>query len=193
MNSRRASADVGGCRPAVSRLADAAATIPVRADALALGDTTGDGTPDLLIGSTALDLTDSSIGATGAALLYATSLAPADPMATFIATDGDGGIQVALPGDLDGDGNPDAAIVDSADARHAVRVYSGPLVGTFDSSDATASLLTERSGALTHGALTSPGDVDGDGFADLLVNGQGYSPAVDAWGSAWLAFGGPGF
>lgn len=84
--------------------------------------------------------------------------------------------------DLDGDGYSDVALGLSGTATGEVRIYPGP-------PTATASLTLEptESGPQAFGAAVAcVGDVDGDGYPDLLVGAPDVSP-----GRAHLIFGDP--
>ncbi|NOY91507.1 MAG: hypothetical protein GXP55_09925, partial [Deltaproteobacteria bacterium] len=132
-------------------------------------DFDGDGSGDLAIGAPRVD--DGS----GRVYVYAgSSTGPsASPSQILRAPDGGGfGGALAAAGDLNGDGLADLAV--GADRAFGVegRVYI--YLGAPDGLPARPSLtLTAPSGTLFGAAVSGAGDVDADGFGDLLVTALG--------------------
>ena len=101
------------------------------------------------------------------------------------------GVAVTVVGDMDGDGRADFAIGASADATGGpgagrVFIYRGgtPLSG------APAWTLTGAPGDLLGASLAAAGDVNGDGFVDLLAGAPGSASVVPGTpGRALLVFG----
>jgi hypothetical protein len=139
------------------------------------GDVDGDGYGDLVVGSTPgpIDATTSP----GTASVYRGSAAGLVPTAIRVFTgvsagDSFGG-SVAGVGDVDGDGYADVAVgaFDASPGGHtgvgSVGLYRGSPTGTM-ATPATlleGALRDERFGYSVAGA----GDVDGDGFSDVVV------------------------
>ncbi len=144
----------------------------------AAGDVNLDGIPDMVIGAPGYDgvlgLTPDAgrvivvSGNTGATLL------------TFVGKKGDRlGSVVAGAGDVDGDGRDDVAMGAPGEA------ILGAATGRIDvRSGNGGALLYQRFGphaaSFFGTALDGVGDVDGDGFADLLVGASGESGAAGA-------------
>ena len=102
-----------------------------------------------------------------------------------------GAMFLSVPGDVDGDGVPDAYASDWANGA------KGPMTGrvyVYSGKDGHA-LLTLTGEAAGEGFGTSPsvaGDVDGDGHADLIVGAWQYSGAAMSGGRAYLYSGSDG-
>ena len=149
---------------------------------LAAGDVNGDGADDLLVGTQ-----DRTAGAV--ALVYrpdvADDLTNAD--ATFTGeVNGDAFGTAILSDDLDGDGQDEVIVgapgYDVGSATRAGRVYlweGGSLGGSIAAADADATWTGLSTGAPAAGTTLATGDLDGDGYGDLVVG----SPTADTGGN----------
>ncbi len=165
------------------------------------GDVDGDGLDDLLVGARGLDFVQTDVGA---AYLVSGTFRGTQSLneALVAAVRGDEaygyvGTVVAGLGDLDGDGFADVAVsaprldAGSTSDAGACAVFHGPLQGIRAPNEAEA-LLWGTGGGYELGSSVVSGDVDGDGWLDLLLGAPGYDqPAADA-GAAWLLWGGAG-
>ncbi len=159
-----------------------------------LGDVDGDGSGDLLVGAPANEAGGSGAGrayllrgpitagtwALGEAWAIVTGEGPtgeavAPPHGAPAAGDGVGSVACAA-GDIDGDGLADVLLgangneLGGADAGVAA-VFLGPVgAGQHPLADADQIWIGEREAQYVGDQVAGPGDLDGDGLADLLVS-----------------------
>ena len=140
---------------------------------LATGDFDGDGYADLVASAASYN------SALGRLYYYAGSSTgiATTPTSTLDGTDtpGNFGVSVVNAGDLNGDGYPDLAVGASAanTGTGPVFIYLGGASG-LTTNQAPHATLTGPDGqnGVFGRVLTSAGDVNGDGFADLIVGAQ---------------------
>ncbi len=87
---------------------------------------------------------------------------------------GHAGKGISPGGDVDGDGEGDLLVGDSADPgggemAGAAYVLMGPVVESRNLADADAKFIGELEGDVAGSALASAGDVDDDGYGDFIV------------------------
>jgi hypothetical protein len=117
-----------------------------------------------------------------------------DATAAFIGAAGTGfGHALAMPRDVTGDGYSDLAIsaLSEGDKRGLVYVFEGPFRGTVSAADALATLTGESRCDRAGYALAMAGDMNLDGYKDLLVGAPVDDSACgseDA-GKAYVVFG----
>ncbi|MBX3273382.1 MAG: VCBS repeat-containing protein [Sandaracinaceae bacterium] len=137
------------------------------------GDVNGDGYADVVIGDP---------GAGGVAYVYLGGRGGLPPSPSFTlenprgASDGGFGLSVAGVGDVDGDGYADVVI--SAPYQNEVFVYRGGSAGVVD----VPALTIPRASAVST-LVAGAGDVDGDGYPDVLLS-------VPSRGEVFLHLGG---
>lgn len=152
-----------------------------------VGDINGDGLDDVALSVIELD------HAFGTVLLYTGSEdgLSAEPLwtATSNADDVIFGAKVRGAGDVNGDGFGDLAVIsiDGPDEQIVVDIYHGDAEGPGDSADWTVDELDAFEGIGV--GFAAPGDVDGDGFDDILVGAPGF-PQGEGMGSVSLYRGG---
>ncbi|MCB9766229.1 MAG: FG-GAP repeat protein [Alphaproteobacteria bacterium] len=156
------------------------------------GDYTGDGVPDLLITATRND--DAAEDAGAVCLVDGTvngdsSLQQAEGCLRGEEAGDELGARLVVLGDVDGDGRDDFAV---SSLTHSAKgaVWMVPDMRTnFNNIRNNAKLVGERDDDAAGTALGAPGDVDGDGLADLLVGAPGSDRATSDAGAAYLVLG----
>ncbi len=163
-----------------------------------LGDVDGDGLGDYGVGAPE---NDTNAAAGGAAYLLLGSAAPASAsLATGIRVAGDdsadrAGAALCTPGDVDVDGLSDVLVGAYYDdwggtgAGAAALLYGSATLANLDFSSTDAQFVGESDGDSAGEAL-SGGDVNGDGFADLLVGAPSEATAGGSAGAVYVMLGG---
>ncbi len=161
------------------------------------GDVDDDGYADIIVGAVFHETGDGDVGA--AYLLYgpvAGTLGLSAADAKFVG-EGDGdwaGRSVSIAGDADGDGADDILIGASLNddgGTDAGKVYliHGPANGTLDLGAADATLVGEYAGDNAGISVDFGGDVNGDGFDDVLVGAYGSDQGGNEAGAVYLVHG----
>ena len=161
------------------------------------GDVNGDGYGDLLVGAELWDAPESN---EGRAFLFlgsagGVSASPAWSADVDVASAWFGD-SVASAGDLNGDGFGDVVVgayaydvAPAGDANGQVRVFLGSAAGL--EAEPVWSVNGPMDDA-TLGKVASAGDVNGDGYGDLLLGAYGYTGGQTAEGAAFLYLGNGG-
>jgi VCBS repeat protein/FG-GAP repeat protein len=133
------------------------------------GDVDGDGFVDVIVGTCCSQEVYVYRGSPNG---------PAGPSSTLKGPTGDNyfGWSVAGAGDVNGDGFADVIVGDNY--HYTVYVYRGGVGGV----GVVPSQFTDQGGSDFGGAVSSAGDVNGDGFADVIVG-------ADASAAAYVYFG----
>jgi hypothetical protein len=164
---------------------------------LAFGDLDGDGLDDLVIGSPASNSANPWAGAVHVFVGAQTGVVPigtATGIRTGEAAEDWAGHSIASGCDFNNDGQDDLVVGawghDTAGAASGrVYVLEGPIVGTSSLSTATAILDGESPGDWAGWSVACAGDVNGDGFDDLLVGAYRDDTASTDAGAAYLILG----
>jgi hypothetical protein len=177
------------------------------------GDLNGDGFDDVLVGAFGADPNGFSSGSAYVVFGSDEDFAPELPLSVLDGTNGfqingkqpddDLGQSVASAGDVNGDGFDDLIIAGftallGAGASYVVFGHAGGFAETLDVSSLDGingfQILGEDAGDGSGGSVASAGDVNGDGFGDLII---GASNAGDVSqygypGASYVVFGGAG-
>jgi len=149
------------------------------------GDVNGDGYDDVIIGAYAYNYS------TGRAYIYyggSNMNNSADVIMTGSAMENRLGVSVRSAGDVNGDGYSDVII--GADRNYSswtggANIYFG---GSSMNNTADVILTGEAAFNLFGFSVSSAGDVNGDGYSDVIVGAYGYYSNT---GRAYIYFGGP--
>jgi hypothetical protein len=165
----------------------------------AAGDLDGDGLADLLIGDRVYDGNRGAVYvALGPATGSSTVASLTDRIEGANSDDWAGGF--ASPGgDLNGDGHADLAIGadnahDSAgDQTGAAYLLLGPISGVLSLGTASGSLVGESAGGMNVESVAAGGDLDLDGFDDVVIGVPGYASSYGGGdeGAVFVFFAGP--
>lgn len=157
------------------------------------GDVNGDGVPDIIVG--AYGNGSGGAGAGRAYIYFGGSRMHLQPDVILTGeAPGDGfGVSVAAAGDLNGDGYGDVIVganqnsAGGAGAGRAYIYFGGPHV----KSRPGLILTGEAAGDAFGYSVASAGDVNGDGYPDVIVGAYENSAAGAGAGRAYIFYGGP--
>ena len=169
----------------------------------AAGDVNGDGYADIIVGAPLYNAGQTGEGAAFVFLGSASGIVAsgnpgnADALLESNQADANFGHSVSGVGDVNGDGYADVVVgAFSYDAGEldegAAFVFMGNSSGIANGNPMTATVTLEanQAGARFGLAVGGAGDVDGDGFADIIVGARDYDAGTTDEGAAFVYLGG---
>jgi hypothetical protein len=166
------------------------------------GDVNGDGYGDVIVGANLYDNSQTDEGAAFVFLGSASGVADGNPTSAHAQLESNQafanlGWSVASAGDVNGDGYSDVIVgawqYDSGESNEgAAFVFLGSPSGLVDGNpvNAHAQLESNRVSSLLGSSVASAGDVNGDGYADLIVGAMNYANGQAGEGAAFVFHGG---
>ena len=156
------------------------------ADVAAAGDVNNDGFDDVIIGAIDYDV----IFHGSVAGILGTHPGNADTRISSDASISIGAL-VSGAGDVDGDGFDDVLLGATAlnpVSRGVVLLYTGSASGIIGTgpADAETTIVGEDASLGLGVRFSDAGDIDGDGFADIIVGGRGYLGGLNQEGVAYI-------
>ena len=106
---------------------------------------------------------------------------------------GHAGYSVSTAGDVNGDGFDDVLVGDysAAGSLGAAYLTFGPITGTVDLSSTDAVFEGEATGSWAGFSVSCAGDVNGDGYDDMLVGDPSEDTGGSNAGKGYLLYGKP--
>ncbi|MAG34316.1 MAG: hypothetical protein CL908_25840, partial [Deltaproteobacteria bacterium] len=165
------------------------------------GDIDGDGFDDVVVGAPFFDAGEPDEGAAFLFLGSPTGIASSDPDSAHARIEGDQayaylGSSVAGAGDIDRDGFDDIVIgVPRYDSGHmdegSVLIFHGSATGIADGNPTSADTRIESndSGSMLGTSVAGAGDVNGDGFTDILISAPNFDGAPVGAGTVFIYHG----
>jgi len=143
------------------------------------GDVNGDGFDDVVVTANSFDIVAPPAPDAGAVYVYHGSgggvpILPSVTLTYPSTDDANYGLAASYAGDVNRDGIDDVIVgapnsdLPTGSGRGAVFVYNGPLV-TMDAPDATLLYPGSDNGSAFGSAINGAGEVNGDGFPDIVV------------------------
>ncbi|MEO5353375.1 MAG: FG-GAP-like repeat-containing protein [Magnetococcus sp. XQGC-1] len=162
-------------------------------DVHSAGDFNGDGFADLIVGAPVGDAAYVVFGHAGTAssLDLSTDLDGSNGFRLQGVTGGGAGVAVGTAGDFNGDGFADLLVGDNAATGHVYVVFGqasgfSPTIDLSSVGGTAGFRLDGMSGDMLGHSVSGGGDINGDGFADLIVG----APAADGGsGTGYVIFG----
>jgi hypothetical protein len=163
------------------------------------GDVNGDGYADVIVGAHAYDSGETEEGAAFVFLGSSTGIANGTPATAAATLQGNQigatfGISEASAGDINGDGYSDVIVgAENYNGGGGAFIFLGGAAGIASGGPATAatSLISSQASASFGFSVAGAGDVNGDGFSDVIVGANRWDAPETSEGGAFIYLGGP--
>ena len=158
----------------------------------AAGDVDGDGLADVLLGASGESAMGDDAGGAYLVLGPVSGAVSLDDAHAHLLGEGSGhqaGFAVGGGVDLTGDGYADLLVAAPFNDAGVVYLCFGPLSGTQNLSTADASITGTISGERAGYQVATGGDVNGDGYPDILISAPERSPLSWREGVVYVAYG----
>ena len=162
------------------------------------GDVNGDGFADVIVGAPRWDSGHTNEGAAWVYLGSATGLLTVPHWYKTSGQAGaDYGISVGSAGDVNGDGYSDIIVgaplwTNPEASEGAAFVYTGSSTGLDQTAGPLWAKASDQAGAQFGTSVSTAGDVNGDGYADIIVGAPYWQVSGSIRGAAWVYYGSPG-
>jgi hypothetical protein len=161
------------------------------------GDINRDGYSDVLVGAPNYSKSNPAVAKAGAVYIYLGSFNGIVASGTMVTADLENshlGIEVANAGDVNGDGYGDiiagAHMYSTGQANEgAAMVYYGSPAGIPTNSPMNTLLQSNQADAFLGSSVSGAGDVNGDGFSDVIVGAYKYDNGENNEGAAMVYYG----
>jgi len=159
------------------------------------GDVNGDGYADVIVGAPRYDGGKENEGAAWVYLGNAGGLTPAPHFYRRSNLAGaEFGRSVGTAGDVNGDGYSDVIIgapkwTNPQESEGAAFVYSGSSTGLDQNAPPIWSKASDHSSAEFGSSVGTAGDVNGDGYGDIIIGAPFWVSGAQPVGGAWLYYG----
>jgi hypothetical protein len=184
----------GSPAPAAARLESNQVDAYLGQSVAGAGDVNGDGYADVVVGARYYDAGEADEGAAFVFLGSATGIANGSPATAAARLESNQvaaefGWSVAGAGDVNADGYDDLIVGSAGFFENAAFVFLGSATGVADGSPATAAARLESNQYASPWSVAGAGDVNDDGYADVVAGTRYYDTGEGSEGAAFVFLG----